>query len=752
MIETGQFDTGFGVLIRGMLVIDVDARNGGVESMALLANDYPSLKKVGMIVKTGSGGGSRHFYFKLPEEMALVQHLDQYPGIDFKSSGFVVGPGSLHASGNRYEVSYGSVDQIEDAPEDIIALLRKPDRHRAVLNGYTVDVSHQELADMLAYVPPDTDHDTWVKCGMAVHHASNGTAFDVWDAWSAKGSKYPGPDVLQKRWHSFGKATNPVTLATLKYYAEHGGWLEPVTFTPNEEIQQALTLEFQPSDNRIVDDSSKVTMSGYDWPEPEPLFARTNPAPYPLDALPTGIKSAVQEVAGFVKAPVAMIASSAFGAMSLAIQHRVDVKRAENLSGPVSLFSIVIADSGERKSSCDNYFTKSIHLYQEESNKKAISKLNAYAAAIQTWEIKHKALKAKIQIAAQDGLSTDEGEAELKLLLDKRPESPRIPRLIYSDTTSEALSASLSQNWPSGGIMSSEAGLVFGGHGMSKDAAMRTLSLYNVLWDGGSLQIDRKTSESFTIENVRLTVNLQVQGATLRDFLLRTGELARGTGFLARFLLCSPESTQGSRLFTEPPFMMSAVEAFNDRLYILLDQSDTIDRNGVLKTKVIKFSDDAKVSWIEFHDRIEKQLAVGGNYQDVRDVASKIADNAARLAALIHVFEGNEGPISKNAFDGAEAIVQWHLDESCRFFNEVSMSPELANAVRVERWLVKMCQHGAVTSMRRNVIRQKGPVRDLSALNAAISELVKLGRIRNVKDGRTEIVVINPHILNSKTN
>lgn len=238
MEETGQFATGYGVLVRGMLVIDIDARNGGVASMEKLANDFPSLKShVGLIVKTGSGGGSRHFYFKLPEEMALVQHLDEYPGIDFKSSGFVVGPDSLHASGNRYEVSYGSVDQIEDAPDDIIALLRKPDRHRAVLNGLTVDVSHQELADMLAYVDPDTDHDTWVKCGMAIHHASNGTAFDVWDKWSAKGKKYPNTETLYKRWHSFGKASNPVTLGTLKHHAEQGGWLEPVTFVPNEDIE-----------------------------------------------------------------------------------------------------------------------------------------------------------------------------------------------------------------------------------------------------------------------------------------------------------------------------------------------------------------------------------------------------------------------------------------------------------------------------------------------------------------------------------
>jgi hypothetical protein len=237
MEETGQFATGYGVLIRGMLVIDIDARNGGVESMQKLANDFYSLRQAGLVVKTGSGGGSRHFFFKLPEEMALVQHLDQYPGIDFKSSGFVVGAGSLHASGNRYEVSHGSVEEIEDAPDDIIALLRKPDRHRAVIDGLTVDVSHAELADMLACIDPDTDHDTWVKCGMAVHHASNGTAFDVWDNWSAKGSKYPSSDILYKRWHSFGKASNPVTLGTLKHHAEQGGWLEPVTFTPNEEIE-----------------------------------------------------------------------------------------------------------------------------------------------------------------------------------------------------------------------------------------------------------------------------------------------------------------------------------------------------------------------------------------------------------------------------------------------------------------------------------------------------------------------------------
>ena len=200
---SGQFDTGFGVLVRGLLVIDVDARNGGVQSYERLRNDYPEIEKAGLIVATGSGGGSKHIYFKAPEGVALVQHNPDYKGIDFKGAGYVVGPGSLHASGNRYTVEYGSVDDIDDAPPALIALLQKPDKHRATISGHeTIDVSHADLAEMLSVINPDCDHETWVRCGMAIHHASGGTAFAVWDLWSSQGSKYPGTDTLAKRWHS----------------------------------------------------------------------------------------------------------------------------------------------------------------------------------------------------------------------------------------------------------------------------------------------------------------------------------------------------------------------------------------------------------------------------------------------------------------------------------------------------------------------------------------------------------------------
>ena len=93
-----------------------------------------------------------------------------------------------------------------------------------------------------------------------------------------------------------------------------------------------------------------------DWPDPLPLVTKIEPEPYPLDAMPDTIRAAVVEVQQFTKAPTALVASSALGALSLAVQALTDVKRAEKLTGPVGLFLLTIADSGERKSTCDEFF------------------------------------------------------------------------------------------------------------------------------------------------------------------------------------------------------------------------------------------------------------------------------------------------------------------------------------------------------------------------------------------------------------
>ena len=114
-----------------------------------------------------------------------------------------------------------------------------------------------------------------------------------------------------------------------------------------------------------------------------------------------------------------------------------------------------------------------------------------------------------------------------------------------ADATPEALGWSLANGWPSAGVMSSEAGIVFGGHGMSPDSVMRNLSLMNVLWDGATHRVERRSAEPYTLAGVRLTMGLAAQPETVRQFMEGAKGLARGNGFAARF--CNPIRNAGEQ-------------------------------------------------------------------------------------------------------------------------------------------------------------------------------------------------------------
>lgn len=345
--------------------------------------------------------------------------------------------------------------------------------------------------------------------------------------------------------------------------------------------------------------------------------------------------------------------------------------------------------------------------------------------------------------------------AELRIELTehqhRKPEPPRIPRLLYADATPEALAYGLAKQWPSAGVVSAEAGIVFGSHGMSRDSVMRNLGLLNQLWDGKSLTIDRRSTESFTVRGARLTVALQVQEPTLREFFARSGALARGTGFLARFLVAWPESTQGMRQINsdapDGPATWPHLAEFHRRIAAILDRPVPIDEDGALTPSMFTLTTDAKAAWVEFHNAIESELASGGELHDVRDVASKSADNAARLAALFQVFEGSGGTIGMDSFESAARIAAWHLNEARRFLGELALPAELADAGRLDDWLVEHCRRERTHLVSTREAQRLGPIREKEKLAAALRELEELDRVKVVQEGRRKIIKVNPALI-----
>ena len=486
------------------------------------------------------------------------------------------------------------------------------------------------------------------------------------------------------------------------------------------------------------------------WGLPEPLYADFEKHPYPIEALPEPIKQAVQEVQRFIQAPTALVANCALSSLSVAIQGHIDMQRADGLRSPVSLYMMTIADSGERKTSVDSLFIKPIREFDQKQAEIAKPLINRYKTDLAAWEAQRAGI---LQALKQNAANKEPKQSrclhdDLIELDQNKPEPPKVPRLMAGDATPEALAYRLAKEWPIAGLISSEAGTVLGSHGMGKDSAMRNLAQLNVLWDGAQLDIERRTSESFTVRDVRLTTALQIQEATLREFLGKNGVLARGSGFLARFLLAWPETTQGTRLYSAPPKAWPSLSAFNQRISQILNEQLNINNNGTLQPKTLEFTPDAQQSWIEFLNEIERALPSGGELHDIRDVASKTADNAARLAALFHVYEhGKDAAVNAETFSRASQIATWHLLEGKRFYGELALPEEMANAARLNDWLVSFCKQNIVTNIKRGDIQRLSPFRNKEKLDVIIKDLEELNRVKSVDIGKRRDIYINPKLL-----
>ncbi|MCV5869670.1 YfjI family protein, partial [Escherichia coli] len=74
--------------------------------------------------------------------------------------------------------------------------------------------------------------------------------------------------------------------------------------------------------------------------------------------------------------------------------------------------------------------------------------------------------------------------------------------------------------------------------------------------------------------------------------------------------------------------------------------------------------------WIEFYNQVESEMRMIGLLYDFKDYASKMAENMARLAALLHYFSGDGGDISVTAVKAAVEIVAWYIEEYIRLFSK----------------------------------------------------------------------------------
>ena len=489
-----------------------------------------------------------------------------------------------------------------------------------------------------------------------------------------------------------------------------------------------------------------------EWPEPEPILATEEDArPYPLDALPPVMRKAVETYQRYGQQPLPLVACSALANASLAAQGLVDVGRDENLIGPVSLNLAVIACSGERKTSADRRFAAAAQRWQAERSEAMEPEMAAARAAIDAHAAERDGIIAKIRRAAGKASGKDQADrgalqARLEELEATRP-SPVIPPCLFrEDASPEALAQGLAFGWPSSSVWSDEGGLVVGGHGMSEDSALRYLALLNRLWDGLAFRRDRTTTQSFVVQGRRLTCSLMMQELVLARLMAARNGAARGIGFLARFLLAWPMSTMGMRRYREADLSAPELAAFDQRMHELLDLPLPTDRPALtLRPEALFLSQAARRQWIAFHDDVEQELGRNGAYGDVCDFAAKAAEKAARIAAVLHVFEhGPRGEIQADALLAGAQIAAWHLHEARRIMAACERPQLDSDAHLLLQWLVQ--QEPQPVSLKR--VSQYAPsrVRPKQRRDRAIEELQERHLVVLDRFEGTAVLRLNPRL------
>lgn len=443
---------------------------------------------------------------------------------------------------------------------------------------------------------------------------------------------------------------------------------------------------------------------------------------FPVHALPNLLGSAVWEVENNIMVPIPIAVSSAIGYLSLAAQAIADVERPNGLRSPTSLNFMVIADSGDRKSTADSIFAQPFIDQERVSENAYAASLTRYESEIAIWNTQYQVLLNESKKLAV-GDNHEDLVSRLQHHIELKPKPPAKTRFIYKDVTVEALIAGLNTNGCSAGLISDEAISILNGKALSD------LGLLNKLWDGGAIRVDRITKEEVVLNDARLTCSLMVQKKVFSNFVEKNNDQARSVGFLARFLICMPTSLQGTRLISDTPQFWDGVKNFNTRINELSFQSMRTEARLTLT-----FSSGAKAQWLYYFNEAERELTNIGELSEVKDFGSKYAENVARMAALFHLLEGNGTEISESHMLNACEICKWYLIEASKLFKTNHQTQDgpnvIADALELYDWFKRYTSNWSIYQpilVNKNTILQKGPnqLRNKTRLNAAVDKLTR---------------------------
>ncbi|WP_423813358.1 DUF3987 domain-containing protein [Psychrobacter sp. 219-2-C] len=485
-----------------------------------------------------------------------------------------------------------------------------------------------------------------------------------------------------------------------------------------------------------LDDTKIVELRSVGWPEPESLS--TDPSkqtPYPIEAWSGLLQRVIKKIAHYTQVPEAMVGQCLLGGLAHMGQAHVDAPFGYKHM-PTSLIIITEGESGSGKTQAMDLTHYKIKEHEQKRYEEYIIRHNEH----------------KLQLASLKG-------PELKEYQATTP-APYNPERLFKDATIEPiLDKFVSSEITDASWSTDDAAQFFNGHTMKGDTAGNALAAITDLYSGGEVNRTRSMKTQHANPhtkafNVRMTLMLMAQRIILEPAL--TDDMMNQQGFLARALIACPDSLQGYRTWDDinrrqqSPYRDTDLIAYWDRCNDLLDpvasNAPTDDKGAPKRFKMRWHDAQTEQVFYEHMQVIENRQAKGKTLEYLKAYASRMAENASRIASLIAFFDKRQ-TITTDDIKRAFMLVEYSTAERLRY-QDATPTGEQSDLEKLSIWLVSKAKAYKPAVLNKSYVTQNAPnaLRG-KKLNFLLDDLESMGHIRLESDVRRRLVYVNPRLI-----
>lgn len=419
-------------------------------------------------------------------------------------------------------------------------------------------------------------------------------------------------------------------------------------------------------------------------------------SPYPVHVLPAMLRDFADRVVAATQSSYEMVVPVMLAGMSAAVQGVADVKTPYGEIMPTSLFSFVIAKSGDRKSSILKKVMKGFEDFERG---------NISEHVFPGWEnqelIHHQFL---IEDATSKGVIEifKEGASSLFYALD-------------------------------------EAALIFN---------KLDMPYFCKRFDGSAINEVSRTQGATRLLDRRVALCMLTQDVTFERFFSKKGDLLVESGLMPRMLI-SQASAQ-IRINRWNPISVNEEHleghAFHQRVRDLMRKYAKELENTEISREIVCFEQGSYELWEQYVQNVDFVLSHHGEWEEIRAFMRRSGELVIRIAAVLQYFTDPVNKIQPWAVQSSIEMVRWHLHEAKRIFGEEALEVKIKKDVDLLlKYILGRYQRTGDKYINKGELLRYGPksLRKSDVLEIAIRNLFSMGKLQILKYGRKEVIYIN---------